>query len=62
MNTAAIERVLDAVWANQSDKRYIPRGYDGPGHGWGVWDQRADRYVEDSELARIDASEPMARN
>ncbi len=53
-------RAIDAVWSNQTGHRYVPRAYSSAGPGWGVWDKRDKRWVEeDAELAAIDPSETL---
>ena len=41
------------VPARQPGDRYVPRSY-GAGPGWGVWDAKEQRFVEDAELEGID--------
>jgi len=42
---------LEAVWFNDSPKRYVAQAYlEGP--AWGVFDRRERRFVDD-DLARL---------
>jgi hypothetical protein len=44
---------IDVVWGNRPPKRYLPRSLDG-GTGWGVFDRREDRFLEDAEVIKLD--------
>jgi len=37
---------LDIVWMNELPKRYMPVSFNG-GPGWGVYDRRECRFVDD---------------
>lgn len=56
-----IRTVITCVWHNSNDKqaRYIPKAYNELGPGWGVWDKRHERYVEDEKLHQIDPDETI---
>lgn len=51
--------ILRAVFSNGLDKRYRPRSLNG-GLGWGVWDGRLERFLEDKEVKKIDPHEMLA--
>jgi len=51
-----VEKVLREVFSNHEPKRFTPRSLTG-GTGWGVWDGKANRFVADKDLLKIDASE-----
>lgn len=37
-----------------SEYRYIPKAYSSKGFGWGVYDKRENRFLEDKETLSLD--------
>jgi len=57
-----IKDKIAAVWENglrgdRRNRRYVPKSFTG-GTGWGVWDGREQRFLDDAELPTIDTDEP----
>lgn len=57
MTNRTEETVIDIVWNNSSDKRYVPRAYGPHTVGWGIWDAKEDKYIEGEAVAAIDPHE-----
>lgn len=45
-----------AAYAREPGDRYVPRSLNG-GLGWGVWDARDQRFIDDAELSTLSYDE-----